>query len=210
MNAKNQAAVKKYSALKTEGASREEIGGQIKTDDPKLKPNEIKAILDAIFKADAPPIIPAAGANNNGADGNKPSGKKGDKAAAPASPNDALDLKQFDYKKLTGKMFEKYVALVGDREFKVIDEETGLEKGVTGQLLQNDQYDFILVKAQPILKPRFAGVEGTPYDYVGIKVLADEPIHTSRMSVKTALEMNAQISNAHSRAGHGKYYLLKQ
>lgn len=207
MNAKNQAAVKKYSPLKTAGLSREEITDQMKSDDSKLKPNEIKAILDAIFKDEG------EGKESNekkqgGAGGPKPSGKVIDKPQA--SPNDALDLKGFDYKKLTGKMFEKYVRLVGDREFKILDEETGKEVGITGELLQNDHFDFILVKAQPIFKPRFPGVEGTPNDFIGIKVLADEPIHTTRIAVKTALEMNAQISNQHSRAGHGKYYLLKK
>lgn len=148
---------------------------------------------------------------------NKPADASATTTAAPAaaseksaSPNDALELEKFDYNNLTGPAFKEYVQLVGDRCFVIFDSETGEEKSVTGKLQQNEVFDFQQFRAQPVFKARFPGMKDTPNDFNGIKLKNTTPEHTTRMSVATALEMNSQILNQHSVAGHGRYYLLKK
>lgn len=106
-------------------------------------------------------------------------------------PNDSLDLSGFNYNPLEGKDFENYNKLIAS-------------------LRGDDQYDFELFKAAPIMKQRFEGMEGTPWDHVGIRLVSEIVVHKTRVPVKVALELNSQILNAHSRAGHGRYYLLKR
>lgn len=128
------------------------------------------------------------------------------------SPNAKLNLSGFSYKnqkgQFTGEDFKRYVELVGDRSYLEITDEG--EKAVYGQLKLDDQYDFVLFKARPIRKARYVGIKDSPIDYVGIEIVNDQPIHTSRMSIRSVLEFNAQILNQHSIAGHGKYYVLKK
>lgn len=128
---------------------------------------------------------------------------------AELSPNDELDLEGFDYKNLTGEKFKEYVRLVGDRSY-LEKNDANKYVPVNGSLLLEEKYDFVLLPAQPVMTARFPGMENTPWDYLGVKAKSTDPIHTTRISVKTALEYNAQIINQHSRAGHGKYYFLKK
>ncbi len=130
------------------------------------------------------------------------------KKMANLSPNSNLKLSKFNYKTLIGEQFKEYVKLVGDRSFKEIVD--GVEKGVIGQLKENDLYDFELYKAKPVMMARYVGVPNSPLDFVGITIVNDTPEYSTRIPVKVALLHNAQILNAHSRAGHGKYYLLKK
>lgn len=128
-------------------------------------------------------------------------------------PNDALDLSGFKYKdengEFSGDQFEKYVELVGDKSFMKLDRNRR-PVPVNGQLKQGDMYDFQLFKVRPIRVERFPGMPDSPMDYIGIQIVNDQPLHTSRMPVNTVLEFNSQILNAHSVAGNGKYYLLKK
>jgi len=126
---------------------------------------------------------------------------------ATDSPNDELDLSGYNYDNLVGDTFQKYVRLAGDHSVTEIVE--GKEVHIRGELMENKRYDFVLVKARPIIQDRFPGMKDTPRDYVGL-IAEGKPIHTTRIPVKTALEYNRQIMNAHSRAGHGKYYFLKK
>jgi hypothetical protein len=126
------------------------------------------------------------------------------------NPNDGLDLEGFNYKDLTGGSFKKYVELVGDRSAVFEWDERGNPIPITSKLRQDDHYDFVLMRVDVVRKVRFPGVKDSPVDYVGLRVKDDTPIHTSRISVATALEYNAQIVNAHGIAGHGKYYFLKK
>jgi len=123
------------------------------------------------------------------------------------SPNDELELSVYNYDNLVGDAFQKYVRLVGD--YSVTEIVGGKEVPIRGELQENTRYDFVLMKARPIIQDRFPGMENTPKDYVGL-IAEGKPIHTTRISVKTALEYNRQILNGHSRAGHGKYYFLKK
>jgi hypothetical protein len=59
------------------------------------------------------------------------------------------------------------------------------------------------------MQERFPGMKDSPWDYVGL-IAEGKTLHTTRIPLKTALEHNRQILNAHSRAGHGKYYFLKK
>jgi hypothetical protein len=125
----------------------------------------------------------------------------------PSSPNSQLNLSQFNYEGLTGESFKEYVSLVGDRSFIELNDE-GRATPVTGKLMLQDKYDFVLLPAVPVMKVRYPGVKDSPIDYVGIKAKTLQPIHKTRIPVSAALEYNAQIINQHSRAGHGKYYFL--
>lgn len=157
---------------------------------------EIAEILEELDKPAPPPPASSARTTNQ-----------------TKSPNDALDLSGFKYKdehgEFTGDQFEKYVELVGDRSFVKLDRNRR-PVPVNGQLKQGDMYDFQLFKVRPIRVERFPGMPDSPMDYIGIQIVNDQPLHTSRMPVSTVLEFNSQILNAHSVAGHGKYYLLKK
>lgn len=125
----------------------------------------------------------------------------------PKNPNAGIDLSGFDYKKLEGKAFREYVQLVGDNEYR--DKENDF-KAINGTLDINKQHDFQLFDMTPIRKDRYPGIPDTPKDYVGLEMRKDKPRHTTRISIKIALEHNSQILNQHSVAGHGTYYLLKK
>lgn len=123
------------------------------------------------------------------------------------SPNDELALAKFNYEDLTGESFKDYVRMAGDHS--VMEIVNGEEVPMRGSLLENQSFDFVLLKAKPVMQARFPGMKDTPYDYVGL-IAEGKALHTTRIPVKTALEFNRQILNAHSRAGHGKYYFLKK
>ena len=120
----------------------------------------------------------------------------------------AAELAEIDFGNLKGDMMKKYVELVGDRSYTEIKD--GQVMAINGKLLQSDEYVFELKKAKPIMQARYVGVEGSPFDYVGLEIINDKPEHTTKIPVKMAIEYNAQILNQHSRAGHGKYYFLKK
>lgn len=128
-------------------------------------------------------------------------------ANVATSPNDDLDLNRFNYEELTGESFKDYVRMAGDHSAMEI--VNGEEVPMRGSLLESQSYDFVLLKAKPVMVARFPGMKDTPYDYVGLRA-EGKALHTTRIPVKTALEFNRQILNAHSRAGHGKYYFLKK
>lgn len=202
---KLKSAVGKYSELHAGGATPEQLTEVIAADEKKYTPGEIVEIINALQKG---PQAPGTDKGTEGDKGEKP--KRAAKLAVveekPASPNSELDLSQFNYSEMKGDVFQAYVELVGDRSFHLIVE--GEEVPVRGQLREEAEYDFVLHKAVPIMKARFPGVRDTPWDMVGITMKEEKPIHKTRIAVRTALEMNAQILNAHSRAGHGKYYFL--
>lgn len=182
---RKKAALKVYSPLLSE-KSIEEVTELIKADEKGYKDDEVAEIVAALQNPEK------------------------DKPLVPVSPNAELDLSGFDYKALTGKKFREYVELVGDRSYVEFDAESGQEKGVVGKLLQNESFDFELFKVEVVRKQRFPGVKDTPMDFIGVKVKSDTPEHKTRIPISHALEYNAQILNAHSLAGHGKYYLLKK
>lgn len=135
---------------------------------------------------------------------------KGD-AGETNTSDAAIDLSGFDYKNLVGEDFKRYAGIVGDRCFTEFDADTGEEKrGITGTLKLEELHVFCLYRVDVVRKQRFPGMRNSPVDFKGVKVKNDTPVHTTKIPVKNALEHNAQIENAHSIAGHGKYYLLKK
>jgi hypothetical protein len=190
---RKQSALRKLNDFLQKNMSIEEAIAALHHDEAKYTEEEINEISDSFTVEDGTSHLP------------QPEEIK----AAPASKG-KLDLSKFDYKNLTGESFKEYVKLVGDRSYLEVDREEGTEKPVIGMLKENDMYDFQLHKVDVIMKDRFPGIAGTPKDFNGIRVKSDQPEMVTRIPVKTALELNAQIMNAHSRAGHGKYYLLKK
>jgi|GEM_PF-2213308 len=112
--------------------------------------------------------------------------KKATEKPKAENPADA-----FDYKSLTGDEFKKYIELIDS-------------------LPLYDMFTVELYRAEPIMKQRFEGLEGSPTDHVGLRLLRDKPETQTHTTIRAIKDYNAQILNAHSRAGHGKYYLLKQ
>jgi hypothetical protein len=190
---RKQSAVRKLNESLQKNMSIEEAIVLLKQDEAKYTEEEINEISDSFTVVDGSTDLPQP-----------------EEIKAPVKPNGKLDLSKFDYKNLTGESFKDYVHLVGDRSYVEVDREEGTEKPVVGQLKANDMYDFQLHKVDVVMKVRFPGVAGSPSDFNGIKVKSETPELITRIPVKTALELNAQIMNAHSRAGHGKYYLLKK
>ena len=192
-------AVKKFKPLLDEGKSIDDIQIIISTDEEGFEADEITQIIEVLS------ITPAPGNGANKGDEQAP-----DKNLPGAGEKPAYDLAEIDYKNLKGDMFKKYVSIVGDRSYQPIDETTGKPTPVVGMLRQDEQKDFELYRVKPIMKERFPGMEGSPKDFVGLEIVRDTPEHVTRIPVSVALEFNAQILNAHSIAGHGKYYLLKK
>jgi len=202
MNAVNTALVAKYKGYPAEkGLQRAELETLIKDENQGINAKALKAILDAVFSNPAPGETGSAG--SKGGSGKKPP------AVKESSPNDELDLSEFNYREMKGEVFEKYAKLVGDRSIKNLDDD-GNQIPLLGSLPMDKEFDFVLLKAKPITKPRFAGIPDSPIDCIGIQALDLVPLHVTRTSIRHAVEFNAQIMNAHSRAGHGKYYFLKQ
>lgn len=175
---------KKAAIEKYSATPSEDLHAALMADEKNYEPEEIVEIIAAIEKPEqqTPP--------------------------APVKP-DQLDLSRFDYKKLVGQSFKEYVELAGDRSFVVID-ELGRPQSITGQLKENDEYVYEQYECKPVRKPRFPGMENSPMDFIGIELKKDAPINKTKIPVRIALELNSQILNAHSIAGHGRYFLLKK
>ncbi len=124
---------------------------------------------------------------------------------AEGQPN----VSKYDYRNLTGKSFKDYVTMVGDRNYGVFDEETGHVSAVVPKLKENQMYDFAEYAVDVVMKDRFPGMAGSPRDFNGVKIKGDV-LKVTRIPLYMAHEMNAQILNAHSLSGKGKYLLLAQ
>jgi hypothetical protein len=122
------------------------------------------------------------------------------------SPNDSLDLSKFDYRKMTGDMFRDYLKLIAS-------------------LKHADQYDFEAYKVAPIKQPRYEGVQGSPNDIIGFRIVDVQPVMNTRIPVKIALDFNGKLDEGKSWftviggqwGNHGgtpglypRYYLLKK
>lgn len=225
-NQRKQAALKNFAtAVKT--GTKEEVTDLLKSDAKKYSAAEQKEILAALYPAAAKaPVVKLAPPDTNttttsNGPGNNPpppdltqqappAPKKNKAAGTGANPSVEEFLAGIDYTALTGKMFKTYVEMVGDRCVMVVDDETGEEKALVGKLLLNEEFVFEQFRVTPLRKIRYAGVKDSPMDFVGLKIKDSTPVHTSKMNLKTALELNAQILNMAGLAGHGKYYLLKK
>lgn len=179
--AKLNAAVKKHSAVSYE--TRDALISALESDPADYSKDDIEDILFALQN----------GSNDKPAEDNK------------------IDLSEFDYKNLVGDSFRKYIGIVGDRAYTDFNKDTGTEiKGVNGTMKLEEMAVFCLYRVDVVRVQRFPGMKDTPIDFRGVKVKDEKPVHTTKIPVRIALENNAQIENAHSIAGHGKYYLLKK
>lgn len=220
-------ALKKYKPMQEQGKTVDEITTELQVDHNGYAEDEVKQILDALgidssdaatdFNDGNTPLEPSA---ENEQESKKTiqlpdhvSEKLQEASRSVGNYNQAQDLASIlagiDYKNLVGDNFKKYVELVGDRSFMVTDDR-GKQKPIVGKLRQDQSYDFEQYRVKPVRKERFPGMKDSPWDFIGIEITKDKPEHTTRIPVSIALEFNAQILNAHSVAGHGKYYLLKK
>lgn len=120
----------------------------------------------------------------------------------PKNPNACLAevLEKFDYEKLVDKKHEEYNELIDE-----LCPPLGIGEGT------RRQFDWVVLKAEPIMKDRYPGLPNTPRDFVGIKLITGAdgqkmaPIHPgTRMEMKHAVEMNKQLINTR------RIYLLKK
>lgn len=116
----------------------------------------------------------------------------------PKNPNASLKL-DFDYTKLFGKEFDRYIGLLE-------------ELSPAGGFASPKMYDFELWRMKPVIEERYPGLPNTPKDFKGVEFKEDEPklIAKTRITISSARDYNQQITNEHSIKGYGKYYLLKQ
>ncbi len=180
-----KSAVGKYTAEKEQGKTREEISQLLALDEKGYAAEDIEEILAALFADDSDSnpdeqknSLPVGQSSANNVDTS---------SQAPVEPEKEkkLDLGQFNYKGLTGENFKRYEEFVN-------------------QLMLHDHYTFEVYKVEPVILDRYPGLEGTPKDFSGIRIVNDTPIHKTHITVKIAKEMNAQVRNT------GRYYLLKK
>jgi hypothetical protein len=143
----------------------------------------------------------------------------------PKNPNAILDLDQFDYHNSDGFKGElkqiksddpkKNGAWIGEEFERYLDmlEELCPEAGIKEH--SDSSFMFELHRAEPIMKERYPGIPNSPYDFVGIRLKVTQPsgtsvVHQTKIPIRHARNLNSQILNAHSRSGHGTYYLLKK
>jgi len=91
----------------------------------------------------------------------------------------------FSYKNLTGEEWKRYQEHVAS-------------------LPWSNLIDFAQYKAEEVRQERYPGLPGSPWDTVGIRIINDTPINTTRITTQTAAELNKQLPNSR------RIYLLKQ
>ena len=107
-------------------------------------------------------------------------------------PNDNIDLSAIDYNNLTGEAFDKYMALIG---------------GLSG----HESKDFTQYMASGVFKRELDLNAAEPtyvYTLIGIKINRPDPVNKTRIPVKMARDLNAQIMNRDNIASNSRYYLL--
>lgn len=105
--------------------------------------------------------------------------------------NDSLDLKDFDYENLNGESFKKYLDIVNNLNgFEQRDFEQYMANGIFKKELD------------PSLTPRDV--------LIGIKINLIKPVNTTRVPVRIARDLNAQIMDRNNPESNSRYYLLKK
>lgn len=209
---RKKSAVAKYSPMREEGKGLEQVKDAISADEKGYTVEDVNEILMEVMGLANPTTGEAPGFIQPPSETAKfpvqfPTVNKA--TYNPSKPNESLDLSGYNYKDLKGPAFMDYAKLVG--ELTTLEENAdGDFVPINGKLMLNDMYDFQLFKTKPLRKQRYRGVADSPFDLVGLAIVSDTAIHTTRIPVKVALEHNRQIGNAHSIAGHGTYYLLKK
>jgi len=166
----------KYLKLKESGLTQEELRAQLLADG--IAEEEATAFIAEAF-ADAPAVSKTDMPPSAPPESNTPPVVV--TQTQPATPETMAQ--KFDYKNLTGENFKKYEAHVNDLP-------------LFGLL------DFNVYKVKSVIKELYPGLPNSPKVFDGIEIVNDKPIHKTRIDVKTALEMNAQVRNT------GRYYLL--
>jgi hypothetical protein len=110
--------------------------------------------------------------------------------APDPEPNKGLGMEEINYLQLKeASVFSQY-------------------KEIEAKLLLNKKYDFDMYKAVTVVEKRFNTKTGGVDDVVvGIQLSAAEPIQRTRMTWKTAMELNKHV-DYHN--GSSKYLLLSK
>lgn len=106
-------------------------------------------------------------------------------------PNDSIDISEFDYMKLEGESFEKYMKLVS---------------GLNGHA----SHDFTQYMASGIFKKELNANLDPIHTLIGIKINRAAPVNTTRIPVKIARDLNDQINNRDNPPSNSRFYLLKK
>ena len=180
-NFRKDAAVKKFAAI---DVTPTELLDLIKQDERAYTADEQDEILVAIIdlREKKPGGVQTQAIN--------PAGHEPAKIVQINPNADFLEeLAEIDYTNLTGDAWDKYQAI---------------EK----RLQWSKMYDFQQYKAEAVKQARYPGLEGTPFDMRGIKLKNDKPNNTTRITPRTAADINAQIVNMENP--NGLYLLLKK
>lgn len=181
----------KYLKLKDQGMTAEELKADMLANG--IAEAEADKFISEVYAA-TPPLDTVNAALLNTAGGEQPVMAIGGTSAAVAAaatalvspaPEVAPVAPKFDYKNLTGKEYEAYIGYIASLPL------FGLRQ-------------FDCFKALPVMKERYPGMPNTPSDMVGLEITTDKPLHTTKIDIKTANELNAQLANSK------RIYLLKQ
>jgi hypothetical protein len=114
------------------------------------------------------------------------------------------DLSGFDYTKLTGDDYKKYIAIAG--EFGV--DENGRPRYKT-ELQLNEKYFYEQWKAIGEKKFRLNEDTGEREEYIaGIRLTGATPIMRTKITAKNAIDLNTQLSTNPQEHANSKFYLL--
>jgi hypothetical protein len=179
----------KYQRLKDSGLTAEELKAEIIANQPEdvtkqVPLTEIEQFISELYKVTEQVVAndqgnapPAPTVNPNVSATNQ-------QQTAPSTASCGTAPK-FDYRNLNGKEYEAYI-------------------GYVESLPLFDLRPFDCFKAQPIMKERYPGMPNSPWDMVGVEITTDKALHTTKIDIKTANELNAQLANSK------RIYLLKQ
>lgn len=186
------------------GSEKDPVKAQEVLSANEFSNEEVAEVIEAIAAPDFVNTEAAPPASNG-------SIKPAEPAEKPKSMNADLNLSEFNYAgRFVGKPFQEYCTMVGDQNLAIYDYEEGKVRTFPGTILKDQLRDFQAFKVRPITRERFPGMDKTPVDFIGIEFRDQTPVMTTRISVQQALNLNAQVVNAHGMAGHGIYYLLKK
>lgn len=178
---KNAAVAKFTDKIKVDNISKEEFIQLLQQDEKAYTAEEADEIYEAILLAEN------ISQSNGGELQNQNLG------ALPNQSNnnneniveeEKIDLSKYNYSELSDNDFKEYDKLINS--------------------LSNEKLmEFELYAVEPVLKARYAGLDSSPIDFVGVRTKGPV-IATSKIAVKHAKNLNAQVRNTN------KYYLLKK
>lgn len=117
-------------------------------------------------------------------------------------------LKEIDYLNLSYEHYDNYLDVVHGKRQNTSKPE-GKKNPRGAALADNVLYDFQGYRGYPIKEELYEGLKDTPIITVGIKFKSNEPEMNTRITLRAANDLNAQIHGASHRTP-SIYYMIKK